>query len=368
MGLQGKGFFIWKVPDCAGGDPQRIASAAQAAGLTHVLIKVADGNYAANLNNKTKADLVPPVVAALKGVGIQVWGWHYVYGYDAIGEARVAARRIAELGLEGYVIDAEKEYSQPGRALVANKFMHEIRKAQPSLPLALSSYRFPSMHMDLPWKEFLELCDYNMPQVYWEQSHNPTAQLARTLNEFQALNPYRPVIPTAPTYKWNGWRPTDEDMDAFLGAANSSRLPAVNFFSWDECERDLKNLWDRIAKSPFGKPPSKPEKDLPSLWIEALNSGNSQAVAALYQPDALQVTAQRTIQGQAALQAWYEDLLKKQLPEAVFSLTGTAQTGKSEHFTWRAASPQASVQNGNDTLGILNGKIAYHYTSFSITR
>ena len=367
MELHGKGFFIWKVPDCAGGDPQRIASTAQAAGLTHVLIKVADGNYAANLNSKTNTDLVPPVVSALKGAGILVWGWHYVYGYDAIGEARVAARRISELGLDGYVIDAEKEYSQPGRAQVANKFMHEIRKAQPDLPLALSSYRFPSMHMDLPWKEFLEHCDYNMPQVYWEQAHNPTAQLARTLNEFQALNPYRPVIPTAPTYKWNGWRPTDDDIDTFLGAASRSNIPAVNFFSWDECERDLKNLWDRIAQYPYGKSTTQPARDLPTQWIDALNSRNSQAVTALYQPDALQVTPQRTIQGQAALQAWYEDLLNQQLPEAVFSLTGATRSGKSEHFTWRATSPQACVNNGNDTFGILDGKIAYHYTSFTIT-
>ena len=367
MGLQGKGFFIWKIPDCAGGNPQKIAAAAQAAGLTHVMIKVADGNYAVNLNDKTKADLVPPVAAALKAAGIQVWGWHYVYGYDAFGESRVAIRRITELGLAGYVIDAEIEYSQPGRAAVASKFMREMRNALPDLPMALSSYRFPSLHLDLPWKAFLEHCDYTMPQVYWEQAHNPTAQLARTLKEFQALNPCRPVIPTGPAYKCNGWRPTDDDISTFLDAAAGAGVPAVNFFSWDECERDLKNLWDRIAQYPYGKPPAQPTKDLPSQWIEALNSRDLQAVTALYQPNAVQVTAQRTIQGQAALQSWYNDLLNRLLPGAVFALTGVTQSGPSAHFTWRATSPQASVQNGSDTLGIVGGKIAYHYTSFTIT-
>lgn len=367
MGLQGKGFFIWKIPNCAGGDPRKIASAAQAAGMTHIVIKVADGNYAANLDDKTKQDLVPPVAAALKQLGIQVWGWHYVYGDDPSGEARVAIRRIRELGLEGYVIDAENEYSQPGRASAASTFMRSMRSAFPSLPMALSSYRFPSMHLDLPWKAFLDTCDYNMPQVYWEQAHNPSAQLTRTVKEFQALNPYRPIIPTGPTYKWSGWRPSEADMDAFFLAVEGAGIPSMNFFSWDECERDLKSLWDRIAQYQFGKPLPGAPLDMPDQYIQALNSGDPQAVAALYRPDAVQVTAQRTIQGQAALQAWFSDLLTKQMPGAVFSLTGTTGSGTSRHFTWRSAAPGASVNNGADTLGLLDGKIAYHYTSYTVT-
>lgn len=71
MGLQGRGFFIWKVWDCAGGNAERIASAAQSAGLSHVLIKIADGSNPVNIDKETKIDLVPPVVAALQARGLR---------------------------------------------------------------------------------------------------------------------------------------------------------------------------------------------------------------------------------------------------------------------------------------------------------
>ncbi len=366
MPLTGKGFFIWNIYNCEGGDAEAIASAAQAAGLTHVLIKIADRSYPHNIDKKTKADLVPPVASALRARGIQVWGWHYVYGEDPLGEARIAIRRVQELNLDGYVIDAENEYKQPGRAASARRFMHELRSSLPDLPMALSSYRFPRYHPQVPWAEFLEHCDYNMPQVYWEQAHNPAAQIDRCMREFQALNPYRPVIPTGPAYKWNGWRPTNDDILEFMKATQLANLPAVNFFSWDECRRDLNNLWELIAQHRYGEPFPEPPKDLPQQYVEALNSHNPDNVAELYRPDAVQVTAARTIQGQPALRAWYASLLSEQLPEAAFHLTGSSGDGSSRHFTWRANSQRGSVTNGSDTFGLLEGKIAYHYTSYSI--
>lgn len=366
MDLKGKGFFIWKIRDCERGEPESIATAAQDARLTHVLIKVADRSYAHNIDSKTKTDLVPPVAAALRARGIQVWGWHYVYGEDPMGEARIAIRRAQELGLDGYVIDAEGEYKQPDRPAAARRFMKELRKSLANLPIALSSYRFPTYHPQLPWREFLEYCDFNMPQVYWEKSHNPDAQLKRCLREFQAINPYRPLIPTGATYKWNGWRPTDEDLQLFLKTTQELNLPALNFFSWDECRRDLNNLWELIAKYPFGEPPPEPPKDLLQQYIAALNSHDPDAVANLYRPDAVQVTAARTIQGQHALRSWFASLLNGQLTQATFSLTGSSGSGGSRHFTWRASSPQGSVDNGSDTLGVMDGKIAYHYMSYTI--
>jgi hypothetical protein len=36
-------------------------------------------------------------------------------------------------------------------------------------------------------------------------------------------------------------------------------------------------------------------------------------------------------------------------------------------MTWTALSSKAMVRNGNDTLGILKGKISYHYSFFIVT-
>ncbi len=65
MNVSGKGFFIWKIKDCEGGNPQAITRAAQQAGLTHVLIKIADGAYAYNIDRDTQYDYSAPVVQSL---------------------------------------------------------------------------------------------------------------------------------------------------------------------------------------------------------------------------------------------------------------------------------------------------------------
>lgn len=364
MALQGKGFFIWKIPDCEGGNPTAIANAAVAAKFTHVLIKIADGNYSYNYNRTTKVDLVPPVAQALRAKGIQVWGWHYVYGYDPAGEARIAVQRIKDLNLQGYVIDAEGEYKQSGRETAARKFMTDLRASLPNLPIALSSYRFPSYHPQLPWKAFLEKCDYNMPQVYWEQAHNPADQLARSVRELTAITPSRPVIPTGPAYGTGGWAPTTGDITNFMNKARELNLSAVNFFSWDECRAGHQALWETIASYSWGTGPVP--KDIVEQYIDALNTRDPSIMASLYTQSAVLITAARTIQGTGAIIEWYTTLFSQLLPRGIFKLTGYSGSGSTRHFTWTATSDKGRVTNGSDTFGLLNGKVAYHYSFFTI--
>ena len=167
MALEGKGFYLWQILRTEGGSATAIANAAVQAGLTHVLIKIADGDHAYNLHPTTGADLVPPVLQALRDRNIEVWGWHYVYGYAPNAEADIAISRIQQLGVAGYIIDAEMQYEEPGRDAAARQFMSRLRLALPNFPIALSSFRYPTYHPAFPWQAFLERVDINMPQVYW---------------------------------------------------------------------------------------------------------------------------------------------------------------------------------------------------------
>lgn len=203
MILQGKGYFVWRIWTCENGDVSAIANLAQQANFTHVLIKVADGAYSYNIINNV--DLVPPLVSALRQKGIVVWGWHYLYGNEPVSEADKAIQRIGQLNLDGYALDVEAEFKQPGKDAAARTFMKRLRNAYPSLPIALCSYRYPTYHPQVPWSVFLEQCDYNMPQVYWEQAHNPADQLRRSVLEFQALSPFRPIIPVGSAYRRGSW-------------------------------------------------------------------------------------------------------------------------------------------------------------------
>ncbi len=366
MTLVGKGFFIWQIQRCEGGIPGAIAARAKSAGLSHVLIKIADGSeWAYNYDQERNVDLVPPVASALREEGIQVWGWHYIWGKNPIGEARLAIRRIRELDVDGYVIDAEKEFKEKGMRSAAKRFMRELRSALPRLPVALSTYRYPRLHKEVPYAEFLEGCDYAMPQVYFEKAHNPEQQLERTLDQYMDLRPARPVIPTAPTYATSDWEPTKDELRRFFRRAKDLGLTAANAWSWDFASRpQFRDLWDAVAE--FDWPAKPPVADVPERLIRRLNKGDAASISKLYVDNAAHVTGARTVLGRPAIRDWYQTVLTEILPNANFTLTGKSGTGDSRHFTWTASSDRGSVLDGNDTLGLRDGSIQYHYTYFTV--
>ncbi|MDD5469073.1 MAG: nuclear transport factor 2 family protein [Anaerolineales bacterium] len=365
MTLQGKGYFIWRIPYCESGNVNAIASLAQQAAFTHVLVKVADGAYSYNID-PNGVDLVPPLVNALKARNIKVWGWHYLYGDYPTSEADKAIQRINQLKLDGYALDVEGEYKQAGKDAAARTFMNRLRNALPNLPIALCSYRFPSYHPQIPWKEFLEKCNLNMPQVYWEQSHNPAEQLARCVREFQAMAPYRPIVPVGSAYTRGGWAPTAAEIIQFLQTAQSLNLTAANFWEWGHTRKYLPDLWNFIRDYPWSSTPVTP--DVTHRYIDALNSHDPSQVLALYAPNAVHVTSARTVQGAQGLRAWYQTLFTQTLPNATFTHTGHIGAGASRYLTWTATSSAGRVNDGRDTFGMLNGLIAYHFTTFTITR
>jgi hypothetical protein len=369
MTLQGKGWFIWQVPKCEGGVPAAIADVAAAAGCTHVLIKVAERTFGFGFD-KMGRDLVPPVAEALRARGIQVWGWHYVYGDNPAGEANAAVQRCKQLKLDGYVIDAEKEYKQPGKAAAARTFMAALRAGLPNTLIALSSYRYPALHPELPWRVFLEKCDLNMPQVYWEQAHNPDQQLARCLTEFSrtALVGFvRPVVPTGAAYGVPNpaWRATPADIAKFYGKALELGLAGANLYVWDYARSPGNtDLWD--AAKNINWPAPQPQ-DIVSRFIDALNTGKPAQVLALYQDNVGHVTGQRTVVGLTDLGKWYTDLLTARLPGAQFNLLDSTGSGSYRRFRWTASGPGGRIVDGDDTLGLRDGLIQYHYTFFNIT-
>lgn len=363
MSLQGKGFFIWQISRCENGNATAIGNVAAQAGLTHVLIKIADGTNAYNINSNGQ-DLVPPVVQALRSWGISVWGWHYIYGYDPQGEAGIAIQRLEQLNLDGYVIDAEAEFKQPGKEEQARLFMNLMRQRFPTFPMALSSYRYPTYHPQFPFEAFLEKCDLNMPQVYWIGAHNPAEQLARSVREFQDIQPVRPLIPTGSAFKEGSWAPTVEDINEFLRAAQNLNLGAANFWEWGHTRFYLPEIWQAI--SDYAWPPENGTLDIVEKYIAALNSHDAEQVLALYNTNAVHVTPYRTVTGLEALRSWYQDLFTVLLPSASFLLDSFSGTSSTRQFTWNAQSAKGNVNNGSDAFGLVNGKITYHTTFFTI--
>lgn len=372
--LQGKGMYLWRINNVEGGNPIAMAEVAQQAGLTHVLVKVADGRGTYNtykkgdgyeyFNAQDGFDTVPGVVSALRARGIKVWGWQYIYGDSPLLEARMAIRRIKEFALDGFAVNAEGQFEHPGMEVPARIYMTEMRRELPDLPIALSSYRYPYVHAYFPWTTFLNYCDLNMPQVYWMGATNPAEQLGRCLREFQTLPVYRPIFPTGAAFQEHGWRAKPEEVTAFLAAVKQNGLPGCNFWEWYFARAKESELWNPVRDFNWGEVTGKP--DLAIRYIEALNSHDPVQVAALYRPAGVHVTAGRTLQGSEAILRWYNSLLRTTLPAAKFTITGLAKKDNIHTLTWTAESSAGQVLDGKDSLGVKNEQIAYHYSYFTV--
>jgi len=357
----GKGFYIWKIPNCEDGDIEKIAYTAYRAGLSYVLVKIANGIYDYNYDSSTGNDLVGPLAEELAKRDIKVWGWHYVFGDLPKEEAKAAIRQISKLPLEGYVIDAEGEYV--GKYTPCRTFMSELRNAYPDFPMALSSYRYPDYHNDLPWSDFLSKCDLNMPQVYWEQAHNPGEQLEKSLSQFtNNWSPFRPLVPTGAAYGGSGWYPTSADITEFMDKAVELNMSGVSFWSWDYCRLKLPLIWDTIAEYEWPTDPN-PTLDVTESLINAFNDLDINAIAKLYTDDAIHITAARTIQGQSALKTYYTQLLNVDYMNATFEITELSGEDPTRYFTWEATYSDGTVKSGMDTIGISDSKIIYHYST-----
>ncbi|KAF0108310.1 MAG: hypothetical protein FD146_884 [Anaerolineaceae bacterium] len=402
MTLQGKGFFTFILPECEKGAPAAILAAAQAAGLSHVLVKIADGPRPFGVDS-SGSDFTAPVVQALRAAGIAVWGWHYVYGNDPAGEAAVAIQRAQALGLDGYVVDAEQEYKLPGRDKAARKFMTAVR-AGLDIPVALSSYRFPDYHPELPWAVFLEFCDYHMPQVYWEQAHNAGNQLRESKRQCDALPHAKPYLATGAAYGTPGWAATPADIADFLNTAKMLGIPAANFFSWDYCRAHLPAVWKAAADfawpaplqpvapapapvtpvtpapapvtptpapvtptpapvtpvTPAPETPSVPQPDAFTVqFLAALNSLQSGGVAAFYRADAVHVRGGSVARGAASVQADYAAFFASLPAGTQFRLLHFESRGDARYLAW-----QAGTRSGQLSLIVQDDQIVMDYLFF----
>lgn len=249
--LTGIGMYAWRLNTCEGGNVDALCEVAAGAKLSHILSKIA--NWTSKYNTSVS---LPRYSEGLQALGIQHFGWHYVAGEDPKGEARLAAEQIRYSKVSAYVIDAESEYKLPKRAENARVFLAELRSLIGNFPIGLSSYRYPSLHKEFPWKEFLSGVDFVMPQVYWQGSTNSGVQLKRSLAEFKMMESkygYRPIsiYPTGAAYREHGWQAKPKEITEFLQTALDLGLPAVNFWEWWHSRTALPENFQAIQSFPW---------------------------------------------------------------------------------------------------------------------
>ncbi len=364
--LSGKGMYIWMINQCEQGDIQAIVQKAVDSNLSHVLIKIADNAFPCNQGYDM------PLVQALQAAHIQVWGWHYVYGDRPTEEADIAIQRVQALGLDGYVIDAEKEYKHKRQSAIT--FTQRLRQGLPDTPIALSSFRFPNFHRELPWNEFLAVCDIHMPQVYWVASHDAAAQLRESKRQCDALPNARPYVPTGAIYGAGGWAPTSQDVLDFLEESKKLGLSAANLYSWDYARAHLPHLWQAVSdyawpteQTPTPDTPAPAEGDITTQWLEALSARDITRLLRLYDKMAVLQAGIRSYRRQIGLQAWYKRLLKEIPAHAKVQKISAGHSAENIfQIAWKAVTDEAIVIAAAHETFVLNpqGGILLHYTFY----
>ena len=272
---EGKGMFVWILSRCAGGNMFRLVEKCKAAGIKWVSIKVANGTsiYKGSwyLGNKQQA-LLDELVPLAKAANIEIHFWGYTYGKYPGKEVGPIIEMITKHRPNSYTINAEKEYKCPAGKQAAIDHASGIRWAMQisssdnifDIPIGLSSYRWPSVHPEFPWKEFMPFIDFHNPQVYWQGADNPVAQLNRSVDELRKLKDI-PIIPAGTMYPHKSWKPTPDHIYEFCNIAQAIGLPAVHFWEWYYAEKKYPELWKALAEFNWDSslPPLPPPPPLP---------------------------------------------------------------------------------------------------------
>jgi murein DD-endopeptidase MepM/ murein hydrolase activator NlpD len=285
--IRGKGYYVWNADvvlrRSAAASAQDAAMRACAAGVEHVIVKIADGKDPYPLpgaGQTEKEAITGALIDALRNAGIAVWGWAFAYGppLDPETQAAVFAERARHFGLNGLVIDAEDyqarnqvwNWSCPEGPAAARAYVQRLRAAMSEEPkvadliVGLSSYRYIRYHEDFPFADFMSGCDLAMPQVYWMA--RPEGDAVRNLQDcyedYKQRFPTTLFVPTGAAfgeaqgpanYPWF-WSASPQQITRFLDQARAMRLPAVTFWSWEHTLHDPGNskypnteLWDAVA-------------------------------------------------------------------------------------------------------------------------
>jgi hypothetical protein len=237
--MYGKGLFINRIRTASGGIVDLIAKQAKRLRLDYMAVKINRGYYGYNYRQLEDGswvdDYIPALKIALDHVGVSLLGWGSCWLLDGAAEAGKAIERVKKFDLAGYMIDAEAQAKQSlGRKIQSMNYANKINN-EADFPVMLCSYRFPTLHRELPWQNLLSCCDYHAPQVYWIHGKDPAKQLERSIKELTTIRKL-PFVPAGPMFSEHGWKPTIEEVNEFNQACIDQNCEGVTWWEYDEAQ------------------------------------------------------------------------------------------------------------------------------------
>ena len=240
--LEGKWVWIWNWRRCDGGDADKVAARLHAAGCRGALIKAYDGPSWFDQGIPWRE-----ITRALKGRGLAVGGWGYLYGAEIAGEAQRAIETAQYGEADLLVLDVESEFKGPD-PIGAEQLCQRIREAVgPSYPLYFSTFAIARYHRSFPYHIFRRHCSGSAPQVYWNAFRWPMEQaLAWSYEDYASLGiAPQDLFPVAGLYKEGQVPyPSLESVRGFVREAAARGSDGVSFWSYEHMDEEM---WQAVA-------------------------------------------------------------------------------------------------------------------------
>ena len=241
--LEGKWAYVWRPQNMFKGDVGRAIQELKATGTAGIAIKVSNGTYAYDQD-----PLLDQMIMGCVQENISVIFWSYIYLNSPVLEAKAAIKMCTKYKdvCIAFLIDAEGDAK--GKAKQAKLFAAELKKGLDPLeiPIALNSYRYPSLHPELPFTQLRSIGHLDIPQVYYRNT-DPISNLERSYREYAALCPKLGYEPAGDMYFEFGVKPTPAAVRRFLEfCRDDPRFDMALMWSADQCEC-TPDLWAAYA-------------------------------------------------------------------------------------------------------------------------
>jgi len=163
--------------------------------IKRVYIKVFDGKSKSMFwSNECTSENIQK----FKSRSIEVYGWGYHYGTDNIDAQVSSVKQALDCGLDGYILDLEKEVEDKSTHVYVEKLLLKLRPLFKEGTLGYTSFGHHGYHPDIPWQILDKHCDIALPQIYFEKFSfkSTTAEKVKDcLDAHEKIGLKKPILP-----------------------------------------------------------------------------------------------------------------------------------------------------------------------------
>ncbi|BAY48119.1 peptidoglycan-binding domain 1 protein [Scytonema sp. HK-05] len=193
MTQQPKGVWIWNLSDIRSDYLDKLVERK----VQRIYLKVFDGKFQ---GKPTFWDwqCSPEIIQDFKSRNIEVYGWGYHYGTPDIARQVVKVRQALNCGLDGYIIDLEKEVEDTKTHTNVDKLLSALRIIINQGTFGYTTFGNPQLHPNVPWQILDKYCDIALPQIYFEKfTFKPTTpeEVKDCLDAYKKLGLKKAILP-----------------------------------------------------------------------------------------------------------------------------------------------------------------------------